>query len=68
MRRNVDGAITELQESAEVDPYNHLTWFYLASAHQLQGNREEALECVQQALRLYPEFADARRLLSKLRQ
>lgn len=49
----------ELRAQLEREPRNHRIWAFLGLAEVVQGNREEALRCVERAVELLPESRDS---------
>jgi len=52
-------AIADLEMARQTKPTWDRTWWALAAAYRAEGRHEEALECLNEAIRLKPQAADA---------
>jgi len=68
MHDNAAPAIKSLAKSTELNPYNPLARYYLATAYSMAGDRDAALREVQESLRLSPDLSDAQQLLERLQR
>ena len=64
-KRPADG-ITHLKRSISLQPDDAQTWLLLAMAYGQQNDRTNALSAIQQALKLDPNFEDAKLALQSL--
>lgn len=63
---SLDSAMKELDILAQVDPANAATWFYKGKIFHLKGQSTEARAAYEQALRLDPDYAQAKDGLQEL--
>lgn len=65
-RDSIDAAMKELTILKEIDPANAAAWFYMGKAHQFRKEMAEAKAAFEQALRLDPDYVQARDALKEL--
>ncbi len=66
-QKKFDEAITYYLKALEIDPYEENLLFNLARAYIEAGHKGKAVGALQTALKIYPEFDEARELLARLR-
>lgn len=54
-RRALDSAVQHLQHALKLTPKADHVLYALAAANALQGNREQSLNCLKQAIHYHPE-------------
>ena len=57
---SLDQAMKEISILIQIDPANPAAWFYKGKTHHLKGQDAEAKAAYEQALRLDPEYAQAK--------
>lgn len=56
----------DLDEALPIAPVRHQNLFFRAAAHEALGEREQARDDLREALRLVPDFPEAREMLEAL--
>ena len=67
-RDSIDAAMKELNILKEIDPTNAAAWFYIGKAHQFRKEMTEAKAAYEQALRLDPDYAQAKDALQEMKE
>lgn len=57
---SLDAAFREINILGEIDPSNPAAWFYKGKIYHLQGRSEDAKAAYEQALRLDPDYGQAK--------
>jgi tetratricopeptide (TPR) repeat protein len=62
----IEEAKREFENLVREHPRHHQGWFYLGVSHEKLGDRQPALESYREALRLCPDFAEAKAKIRSL--
>jgi tetratricopeptide (TPR) repeat protein len=62
----LDRALTLLDASRKANPDHPLTWLNLGVTWEAKGDRTRAAQCYREAIRLQPDFAEARHRLAAI--
>jgi tetratricopeptide (TPR) repeat protein len=62
----IDHALTLLESAREANPDHPLTWLNLGVTWEAKGERTRAIQFYQEAIRLQPDFVEARHRLATL--
>ncbi len=57
---SLDAALKEINILGEIDPANPAAWFYKGKIYHLKGQKDEAKAAYEQALRLDPDYGQAK--------
>lgn len=64
---SLDAALKEVTILQQIDPANPAAWFYRGKALQFKGMKDEAKAAFEQALRLDPDYGQAKDALEELK-
>src|SRR5690606_20460372 len=65
---SLDSAMKELDILRKVDPVNAAAWFYIGRVHQVRGEKDEAIDAYEQALRLDSKYEQALDALAEVKE